>query len=315
MRATVRPVTPGWVAGSIRARGMLSRRLGRDEAFRLAGSASLDEALASLSATAYGRAVRPRSDLAAAERAVAETVLWHLRVLAGWVPPRALETARAFAAWFELSNIDERLAYLAGEQTPRPFVLGGLATAWPQLADAQSAAELRARLAGSPWGDPGGEQPIAIGVGLRLAWARRVIASVAEAADWVAGAVALLLARELMLAGRPAADLARQRPPGVGSLWMQAQSIETLRAALPAAAAWPLEGIAEPRELWRAEAAWWRRVEQEAERLVHEGAIGRSIVVGAIVLLAVDGWRTTGALEIAARGGDRGAMEVFEEIA
>ncbi len=114
MRATARPLTAGWVAGSIRARAMLSRRLGRREALRIAGGATLDDALAALASTAYGRAVRPHRDLAEAQRAVAETVLWHVRVLAGWVPPRALEPVRALAAWFELANVDERLAYLAG---------------------------------------------------------------------------------------------------------------------------------------------------------------------------------------------------------
>ena len=315
MRATNRPLTPGWVAGSIRARAMLSRRLGRDGALELAGSASLEDALAALSATAYGRAVRPGADLAGAQRAVAETVLWHIRVLAGWVLPSALEPIRALAAWFELANVDGRVAYLAGGAPGTPFTLGGLATAWPRLVDAQSLPELRARLAASAWGDPGGEDRAAMRVGLRVAWARRVLASVDAAAEWVPGAVALLLARELLLAGRPAPALAALRPPGVGSAWAQAGSLGALRAALPAAAGWALEGIDEPQQLWRGEAAWWHRVEQDAERLARDVQLGGPTVVGSVVLLAVDGWRTAGALELAARGGGRDAMEVFEEIA
>jgi len=181
--------------------------------------------------------------------------------------------------------------------------------------DAQSLPELRARLAASAWGDPGGEDRAAMRVGLRVAWARRVLASVDAAAEWVPGAVALLLARELLLAGRPAPALAALRPPGVGSAWAQAGSLGALRAALPAAAGWALEGIDEPQQLWRGEAAWWHRVEQDAERLARDVQLGGPTVVGSVVLLAVDGWRTAGALELAARGGGRDAMEVFEEIA
>lgn len=315
MRATGRPLSPGWVAGSIRARGLLSRRVGRAAAFELAGRASLEEALEEIVATAYGRAVRPGADLGAAQRGIAETVLWHVRVLAGWVPPRALEPIRALAAWFEIANVDERVAYLSGGRPCAPFALGGLATAWPQLADAQTLAELRARLAASPWGDPGGEDPAAIRIGLRLAWARRLLGSVPEAAAWAAGGVALLLAREMFLVGTSASALEARRPPGVGSAWTQAAGVEALHAALPTAAAWPLEHLDEPVGLWRGEAAWWRRVEHDADALARDPQLGRPTLIGSIVLLAVDGWRAGGALESAARGGGRRAMEVFEEIA
>lgn len=315
MRATLRPLTPGWVAGSIRARAMLSRRIGRPEAFAIAERRSLEAALSGLVPTPYGRTVREHSDLEAAQHAIAATTLWHVRVLAGWVPPRALEPIRALAAWFEIANVDGRLAYLAGGGTQPPFALGGLVTAWPQLEGAQSGAELRARLAASAWGDPGGDGPAAIRTGMRFAWARRVLRSVPEGTQWAAGGVALLLARELLLAGRPAGELERQRPPGVGAGWTGAQGVGDLHDALPAAAAWVLEGVDEPQELWRAEAAWWRRVEQDAERLAYGGQLGRAIIIAAIALLAVDGWRTAGALEVAARGGGRAPMEVFEEIA
>ena len=98
MRQADRPLTPGWVAGSVRARHMLARRVGRGPAFALAASPSLDAALAMLSGSAYGRFVRPDMDLAAAQRAVAETVLWNVRVISGWTPPGALEPVRALAA-------------------------------------------------------------------------------------------------------------------------------------------------------------------------------------------------------------------------
>jgi hypothetical protein len=302
------------VACSVRARHLLERRLGPDSARRLASASSLAEALDRLSASAYGRRCRPGLDLAAAQRAVADTALWHVRVLAGWVPPQGLESVRALACWFEIANIDDRLAYLDGDEVPVPFALGGLATAWPRLTAVQSAVELRAALTGSAWGDPGSADPATIRLALRLAWARRILTSAAEAAEWAAGAVALLIARERFLAARPADALAALRPPGVGATWTGAAGIKELRAALPSEAAWALDDAGEPAELWRREAAWWRRVEDDAERLARDPHTGRPAVIGCVALLAVDAWRTSGALASAARGGDR-AMEVFDEVA
>ena len=181
------------------------------------------------------------------------------------------------------------------------------------MAEALSAADLRAALAATVWGDPGGDDPAAIRLGMRLGWARRVIGAVAEAAGWAAGAVALLLARELLLAGRPASALSHA-PAAIGADWTGATSIAALRAALPQDAAWALEGLEEPGELWRAEAAWWRLVEAEAEHLA-QAHMGRPAVIGAVTLLGVDGRRTAAALEVAARGGEPGALEVFDEVA
>ncbi len=315
MRQADRPLTPGWVAGSVRARHMLARRLGRGAATTLAASASLDDALAIVSGSAYGRFVRPGIDLAAAQRAIAETVLWNVRVMSGWTPPGALEPVRALAAWFELVNLEDRLAYLAGGALPTPFALGGLGAAWSHVAGAQSAAELRAALAGSPWGDPGGDDATGIRLGLRLAWARRVLRSVEEASAWAAGAVALLVARELFLAHREAGELVARRPPGLGAAWAGAGDVAALREALPPGAAWVLRDVEGPADLWRAEAAWWRQVEEDAARLAWQPLLGRSAVIGSVVLLGVDAWRVAGALEAAARGGGPAAMEVFREIA
>lgn len=315
MRPADRPLTPGWVAGSVRARHMLARRLGRAAATELAQCGSLDRAIAMLSGSAYGRSVRAGMDLAAAQRAVAETVLWHVRVLAGWAPPRALEAVRSLAAWFELANVEERLTYLEGGKVPAPFELGGLGAAWPRLAGAQSAAELRSGLTGSAWGDPGSDDSAAIRLALRMSWARRVLTTVDEAAAWAAGAVALLLARELFMAGRAAGALAAHRPPGVGSAWTQATTVRALYAALPAQAAWALDGVDDTAELWRAEMAWWRRVDADAAQLARHAHLGMPAVVGSIALLGIDGWRTGAALEVAARGGAPDAREAFEQLA
>lgn len=315
MREAQWTLSPGWVAGSVRARTLLSRRLGREQAQVVAASASLEDALGALAGSAYGRRVRPGMDLARAQRRVAETTLWHVRVLAGWAPPGAQEAIRALSAWFELANVEDRLAFLAGGEAATPFTLGGLATAWPRLADARTVSEVRVALAGSPWGDPGTQEPADLRLALRLAWARRVLQSVAEAGDWAAGAVALVVARELFLAGRSPDDLVTHRPPGIGVAWPDAGSVRALRDALPAQAAWALDSIEEPGDLWRAEVAWWRRVEQDAEGLVHAPLMGEPMVVGSVVGLGVDAWRTAAALEAAARGGTAESLDAFEAIA
>lgn len=309
MRQAQWPLSPGWVAGSVRARHMLARCIGAEQARALVAAGSLEGAVSNLEGSAYGRFVRHGMDLAGAQRAVAETALWHIRVLAGWMPPGALELVRALVAWFELANIEDRLAYLSGADVGSPFALGGLATIWSQLAATQSAAEVRALLSGSRWGDPGADDRRAIGLGLRFSWARRVIDSVPEVADWAAGAVGLLLARELFMVRCPAESLAAHRPPGVGTAWLRASSVDVLRELLPAQAAWPLAEVETAADVWRGEVAWWRRVEQEAARMARDLHMGRPTVIGCMALLAVDARRAGAALATAARG----TIEAFAE--
>jgi hypothetical protein len=293
---------------------MLSRRIGRAQARRLAEAASIDDALAELSGTAYGRTVRPGIGLARAQRGIAETALWHVRVLAGWAPPAAIEAIRSLTAWFELANIEDHLIYLAGGEAPTPFSLGGLATAWDRVAETRTAAEARAALATSPWGDPGGDDIADVRLTLRLAWARRVLDAVDDATEWAAGAVALIVARELFLNARSPDELLARRPPGIGRAWRQASGLRGLRDALPAQAAWALQDAEDPAKLWRTEVAWWWRVEQDASALVHAPLMGEPWVVGSVVLLGVDAWRAGAALASAARGGAPEAVEVFDEL-
>ena len=239
---------------------------------------------------------------------------WHIRILAGWLPPSALPPVRALAAWFELANLEDRLRYLAGVDVHPPFELGALATVWPLVAAAQSSTDVRARLSGSPWGDPGTDDLAEIALALRFSWGRRVLEAVDEARRWSAGAVALLLARELLMARRPAAAIARLRPAGVGSAWPEASSLPALRARLPSDAGWVLEGAEQPGDLWRAEAAWWRAVEGDARRLAGAARMGRPAVLGCLVLLAVDAWRTSGALEAAARAGAPALIAALDDV-
>ena len=167
----------GWVAGTVRARSLARRRLGAGAARRLATSSSLDDAVATLAATPYGHGVRVGQDLAAAERGLVETLLWHLRVLGGWLPRDGAAMLRLLAGWFEIANVEELLQRMAGRPAGEPLALGALATAWPRCAQARSPAELRATLATSPWGDPGGETLRDVQLGMRLSWAERLAAA------------------------------------------------------------------------------------------------------------------------------------------
>lgn len=301
----------GWVAGSARARLLLGRCVGSERARQIAARPP-DEAVVLLAGTVYGRHGDLGADLGAAQRSIAATLLLHLRLLAGWLPPGALGVMRALAAWFELANVEDRLAYLLGGDAEHPFDLGSLATAWSVLGAAQSPAELRAGLAASAWGDPESEEPHDVHLALRLAWARRLVVEVPETREWVGGALGLLLARErLLLQQEPRPGGAAVL--GLGAGWERALSVAELAAALPRDAAWPLEGVAEPEDLWRAEAAWWARLERDAEAMVRGHREGRHAAVGAVVLLAVDAHRVQGALAAAARDGAAGLEEVLHD--
>jgi hypothetical protein len=296
-------VSIGWVGASVRARLLLRRRIGSERAAQLARSHSLPDALLGLTGTAYARELDPGLGLEAAQREVAAATLLHLRLLSGWLPPGKAEFLRALAAWYELANIEDRLAYLHGDELRPPFDLGGLASAWPGASQALTPAELRDALARSAWGDPGGDSAEEIHLGLRASWAGRVLADVPEIRDLVAGALALLLARELFVTGRPVELLLHPRLSAVGTAWERAPTFEELIGSLPAHARWALEGIDGPDRLWEAEVRWWGRAEEDGQKLVGQSRPGRAGVTGAVLLLASDTWRTASALAAAAGGG------------
>lgn len=306
-------MSAGWVAGSVRARALAQRRLGAGATRELAASASLEVALAALAATPYGRGVRSGQPLAETQRAVAATLLWHLRVLAGWLPREGSDMLRVLAGWFEIANVDELLHRLAGKTPEEPFRLGALATAWPRLATARSTVELRERLAASPWGDPGEATARSVQLAMRLSWMAQIGAELERAAPWAAGAAALLVARERFVAGHdlPAAALARARRL-LGPEALAATSLAELARRLPGRAHWVLEDVAAPEELWHAEAKWWSRVERDGFSLLGDAGLGSAPVLGTVAVLATDAWRVRGALEIAARGG--APLEVFDGL-
>jgi hypothetical protein len=293
---------------------MARRRYGAAAARTLAGSASLSEALSTLVATPYGHDVRADHTLAEAQHALGATVLWHLRVLAGWTPRQGSQTLRALAGGFEIANLDEHLRVLRGQPTPPPYRLGTLGTAWVRLARTTTPAEIRDVLAGSPWGDPGQESPWAIAVGMRLSWATRIPRSPPAVARWSAGGAALLVAREHFLAGRRLPEPMRRTAATVlGRDATEAPSFAEFSRLLPRDAAWVLDGVTEPDRLWRAEATWWRGLEDDGFALLRGSRFDAAPLLGAAAVLAADAWRVRAALEIAARGG--GPLEVFDAVA
>jgi hypothetical protein len=310
-------VSAGWVAGSVRARALARRRLGADGARQVAACSSLEQALGMLAATPYSGAApggREARGLAAVQHAVAATILWDLRVLAGWLPSGGLRLMRPLAGWFEIANIDELLEGIAGRPAGDEFELGALATAWPRLRRSASAAELRAGLAASAWKDPGGDSALAVRVGVRARLAERVAALGGAAGNWAAGAVALLVAGERFAAARPLNPVVQSVARSlVGTAAAEAATLAELREGLPARLAWVLEPVRSADDLWRAEAGWWARLEREGSQLIRSPAIDWHPVLGAAALLATDGRRVGAALELAARGG--ASLEVYDALA
>jgi hypothetical protein len=306
-------MTAAWVAGSVRARAMARRRLGAAAARSLAQSGSLGDAVDQLATTPYGHDVRPGQTLAEAQRAVAATVLWHFRVLAGWTPWEGTPILRILAAGFEIADVDDLIRSFRGDPAAPPsYQLGALGTSWPQLRSAGSLADLRGRLAVSPWSDPGEDSASAIQVGMRLSWAYRAGGLVPEA--WRLGGAGLLVARERFAAHRPLVGSAAAHAEFLLGEWaVRALTLDELVRALPREAAWPLEGVEGPADLWRAESTWWRGVEDAAFRMLHGAGFEPARLVGAAAVLASDAWRVRAALEVAARGG-RG-LEVFDDVA
>ena len=306
-------MSAGWVAGSVRARGMVRRRMGAEATRRLAACPSLGDALHLLAATGYGSDIHRGQALAAAQHEVAGTVLWDLRVLAGWLPRDGVQLLRTLSAWFELANVDELLQSIAGRPAGAEFQLGMLATAWPRLRQAATSAELRAALAASAWQDPGLETTRAVRLGLRARWAEQVAALGDPARTWAAGATALLVAGERFASGRDVDPAVMGGALGLlGAAAGQAATLGELAAGLPPQARWVLAGITSPAGLWRAEAALMSRVEQDGLRLLRTSSLNRDVVLGAVAVMACDAWRVRAALELAARGGV--PLEAYDEL-
>lgn len=320
-----------WVAASVRARSMAQRRAGAGTCRIVAAAPNLQAGLERLSESAYSDELRAARTLPEANLATRRTVLWQLRVMAGWLPAGGARLVRAAAAAFEADNILALdLLLRRGQQAPDAgpsagdrhaaaanrdqqfFDLGGLATAWPRLRTAGSEQDLRLILSASPWGDPGTEAALADV--LTVVWLRRLTAEAAEVRPWAASAGALLCAR-LVLVNRTAPDqrLLTLLRPLIGTGWTGADTPEALRASLPPAAARVLEPVADPMDLWRAEAALATRVETDGFHLLRAGLPGPDVVLGAMAVLAADAWRVRAALAAAAV--NAGSSEVLNAVA
>ncbi|WP_406164694.1 hypothetical protein [Streptomyces sp. NBC_00996] len=309
-------MSAGWVAGAVRARALVDRYPGAGGAREIAACATLDDALQRLAGTPYSRYARTAVGLPEAQRAVTATLLWHLRVLAGWLPRDGARLLVPLAAGFEIANVTSRLLTQGSHRTkaPEPYRLGALETAWRSLEHAGTPAELRAALTASPWGDPGGDTPWALVTGMRMAAARRTALAVPPARRWAEGRAALLMARELFVYQRSLPrPVRRDAARLLGTRAPSAASYQEFREGLPSAARWAVADVAELGGLWRAEAAWWRRVQNDGAVMLRDGRFGPRVVVGAVAVLSVDAWRVRAALESAARGGRPG--EVFDALA
>ncbi|WP_406253812.1 V-type ATPase subunit [Streptomyces chartreusis] len=306
-----------------RARALRTRCLGDAGIREVAACTTLDDALRYLTATPYRHDVTMGATSAEAQRAVSATLLWHLRVLAGWQPATGADAVRALAAGFELSNTEHHLRALAADPRrsgserlhPPPYRLGALASAWTRLARTRTPSELRTALAASVWGDPGGDSPATVATGMRVSAALRLATTVPDAARWAATRLALLFGRETFVVGRRMPDVSARRAARLlGPRAVGAGSYADFRQVLPATARWLLDDIDEAADLWRAEARWWDAVERDGREMLRRSGFGPKPVVGAVVLLSGDAWRTRGALELAARGGGPGdwPAEVFD---
>lgn len=304
-------MTAGWVAGTVRGRALLHRSIGLVGARAIAEAESWPAARGELGTTPYGVHLPDDADRVAAHRTAVTATLWHLRVLAGWLPPGATGLARLAAGPFEIANVELRIASLSGapDDTARPIEplpLASLAVAWPRVAIATSADQVRASLSRSVWGDPGGTDASAMALGLRVGWARRLQRASPLARPWALGMLGVLIAREQFAFQRPIGEItAHELDRALGRRWRTASTLAELRERLPEPAVWALAGIDDPSSLWRAELAVLRRVFADAEPIVRSSRYGRDTMVAVLALLLVDLWRVSAAIEAAGRGASR----------
>ena len=304
-----------WVAASVRARSMAQRRVGGGTSRALAAKPSLTAALSVLTESVYAQRLHGVAGLAAAERAIHETFLWQLRVLAGWLPASGTVLARTMAATYEIENVVALALQLDGGPTaPEPFRLGALATAWPRLALAGSAGDLAAVLRTTGWGDVGDGGPGRLRETLTVAWARKLSAVAPATQPWCDAVCVLAAAQGLTPHTRPAPQrLLHLLRPVLGRSWEDAGSISEFRDALPPRLRAVVRDIESPRELWRAEARAHSEIEKNGFRLLHDSMPGPDVVVGAMAVLSMDAWRVCAALAAAAVSA--GASEVLDEAA
>lgn len=292
-----------WTAAATRARGLVRHRLGAGAAQQLAAD-DLPTALGRVAAS-LGPPERtaPLVDRPVAEHAIRASLLWRIRVLAGWAPRQGAGLFRALAAPYERDNVVALAQSFAdGIAAHDRWELGSLATAWPRLGRARDLASLLQGLGSSPWGRVDATRPAGLRDELTAAWLRRLAVEAPSARPWAVAGAALLAARVAVVEGAtPEPRLAELLRPFLGETWPTARTLDAFVAALPHGAAEPFDELEGPEELWRAEARLVARVEAESLRVLRRSSDGPAVAVAAVALLAVDAWRTRAALAVAAR--------------
>ena len=300
------------MAGNVRARALLNRRLGAGRTRALAAMGSLTDAQHALADTAYGRDISVGQPALDTDHAVYAALLWHLRVLAGWQPAQGAQAIRALAAGFEASNVVAHARRLAGAPARPYYMLGALATAWPRLSETSSLTQLRETLAQTVWGDPGSESPSDIALAVQIGWATRVARAVPEAWAWAHARLALTLARRRLLEQRELSEPVLLRARAVLGAAAAANDLASFTDALATRVGWLFDGITDADGLWTAEARWWARVETDGLTMLGRGEFNRARTIGAVGVLGVDAWRCRAALAVASRGG--GPMDVYDAL-
>jgi len=305
-------VKPRWVAGGVRARLLARRGLGPAGARSVAAAGSAAAAIGLVAASPYARSVSVAMSLIEAEHGVRATALWHLRVIAGWLPSQGSDVVRTLAGGHEIANVEAYIDRLVSGRDVTPFELGSLAAAWPRVRMARTIGEVRAALRTSPWGDPGTDEPAAIAAALRLAWARRIAEQIPELRRWATIGAAIVVAGVRFgnardLSGPAAADARRV----LGPRW-EGSGLGSFSAALPVEVRRMFADLTDSAGLSRVESAWWRPLADDAVREIPSSS-GAATVAWSAALLLADAQRVCGALEAAAWG--PAGLEAFDAIA
>jgi hypothetical protein len=300
------------VAGTVRARLLANRRLGDAGARRVAAAGEAAEATRRVADSPYGRDVSAGMAISDAEHGVHATALWHLRVLAGWLPPGGSDVVRILAGGHEIANIESHMDALGGAPPTPPFVLGALGTAWPRVRTTRSIGAVRAALAASPWGDPGSDERAPFSAALRLAWARRVSERIPALRRWAAAGAAVVVANERFGNGRALTASATRDARRLLGPGCEASPVAAFAAGLAADVRPVFADAVATDDAWRAETALWRELRADAATRIRRDGTGRSTVAWVAVLLLEDARRVCAALEAAPWGAD--GLETFDAV-
>lgn len=297
-------MSAGWIAGAVRGRELARHRLGSTGVENLAARRGIEEALTMLAGTTYERAARAGPDLETVQHAVGAQALWHLRILAGWVPPGGVRAIGALAGWFEIANLEDLAVTVSTAETgpvSPPYDLGLLSVTWRGVRNASTLTEVREKLAPTGWGDPGGDSVEALLVGLRMSWAGLLRRVVAERREWGMGLAALVLAQSRFLPNSDDRTTFPRHVQGLGDRWQSTTDLEEFIAALPPVAGWIFSTVHRSEELWQAEETWWKRLADDGADLLRAQQLSRQTVVGSAAVIIADARFTQVALSRAVR--------------